>query len=157
MEINGNSQIEIAKRLSEYIEYDAITTPSAFAAGAGIDASGFHKMLKGQLKITTATLKKLSTAYGLSMTWLLTGEGEVRETPQGAVVGTLNGDDAKVSGRDMTINNQPCTYAASAVNGEIALLRQQVANRDAQIDKLLDQLSEKDKQISTLLQIIASK
>lgn len=46
MEFNGNSQIEIAKRLSDYIEFDAITTPSAFAAQAGIDASGFHKMLK---------------------------------------------------------------------------------------------------------------
>ena len=80
MEINGNSQIEIAKRLSDYIEYDAITTPSAFASKAGIDASGFHKMLKGQLKITATTLKKISVAHGLSMTWLLTGDGEVKET-----------------------------------------------------------------------------
>lgn len=77
MEINGNSQIAIAKRLSEYIEYDAITTPSQFAAKAGIDASGFHKMLKGQLKITTATLKKIATAYDLNFDWLLTGEGEM--------------------------------------------------------------------------------
>ncbi len=77
MEINGNSQIAIAKRLWEYIEYDAITTPSQFAAKAGIDASGFHKMLKGQLKITTATLKKIATAYDLNFDWLLTGEGEM--------------------------------------------------------------------------------
>ena len=77
MEINGISQTAIAKRLSEYIEYDAITTPSQFAAKAGIDASGFHKMLKGQLKITTATLKKIATAYDLNFDWLLTGEGEM--------------------------------------------------------------------------------
>lgn len=77
MEINGISQIEIAKRLSEYIEYDALTTPSQFAAKAGIDASGFHKMLKGQLKITATTLKKISDAYGLRMTWLQTGKGEM--------------------------------------------------------------------------------
>lgn len=77
MEINGNSQIAIAKRLSEYIEYDAITTPSQFATKAGIDASGFHKMLKGQLKITTATLKKIATAYDLNFDWLLTGKGEI--------------------------------------------------------------------------------
>ena len=77
MEFNGISQIAIAKRLSEYIEYDAITTPSQFAAKAGIDASGFHKMLKGQLKITTATLKKIATAYDLNFDWLLTGEGEM--------------------------------------------------------------------------------
>ena len=77
MEFNGISQIEIAKRLSEYIEYDAITTPSQFAAKAGIDASGFHKMLKGQLKITTATLKKIAAAYDLNFEWLKYGEGEM--------------------------------------------------------------------------------
>lgn len=77
MEINGTSQLEVAKRLSEYIECDAITTPSQFAAKAGIDTSGFHKMLKGQLKITATTLKKIAAAYGLNMSWLLTGEGEM--------------------------------------------------------------------------------
>lgn len=84
MEINGNSQAAIAKRLSEYIEYDAITTPSQFAVKAGIDASGFHKMLKGQLKITTATLKKIATAYDLNFDWLLTGEGEMYATNEPA-------------------------------------------------------------------------
>lgn len=77
MEINGNSQSGIAKRLSEYIEYDAITTPSQFATKAGIDASGFHKMLKGQLKITTATLKKIADAYDLNFEWLKYGKGEM--------------------------------------------------------------------------------
>lgn len=76
MEFNGNSQIEIASRLSEYVEFDAITTPSKFATKAGIDASGFHKMLKGQLKITTSTLNKIALAYGLNLDWLLTGKGE---------------------------------------------------------------------------------
>lgn len=77
MEINGNSQLDIAKRLSEYIEFDAITSPSAFAAKAGIDASGFHKMLKGQLKITSSTLKKISDTYGLNMAWLTSGVGKM--------------------------------------------------------------------------------
>lgn len=81
MEINGISQLAIAKRLSDYIEYDAITTPSAFALQAGIDASGFHKMLKGQLKITTNTLKKISDCFGLNMEWLLTGNGEQMKKP----------------------------------------------------------------------------
>lgn len=79
MEFNSVSQADIAKRLLEYIQYDAITTPSQFAAKAGIDASGFHKMLKGQLKITTTTLKKIAVTYGLNMSWLLTGEGDMIE------------------------------------------------------------------------------
>lgn len=80
MEINGNSQTEISQRLFEYITNDVVTTPSQFAVKAGIDASGFHKMLKGQQKITKGTLKKISDAYGLSLDWLLTGEGEMLQS-----------------------------------------------------------------------------
>ena len=157
MEINGNSQIEIAKRLSDYIEYDAITTPSAFASKAGIDASGFHKMLKGQLKITATTLKKISVAHGLSMTWLLTGDGEIEETTKaGTVVGTINGDDANVSGGNMTINHPPCTYAVDMVIKEVSALRRLIEKKDEQIDKILGLLDEKDKQIDRLLNIISN-
>ena len=157
MEFNGNSQSEIAKRLSEYIEYDAITTPSAFAAKAGIDASGFHKMLKGQLKITAATLKKISSTYRLSMTWRLTGEGEMAEAPKvSPVVGTINGDDANVSGGNMTINHPPCTYAVDMVIKEVSALRRLIEKKDEQIDRILALLDEKDKQINSLLSIIAN-
>lgn len=52
MEIKGNlhkmEQKDLIKRLSDYIEYDALTKPTTFAKGAGIDPSGFSKMLKGQ-------------------------------------------------------------------------------------------------------------
>lgn len=157
MEFNGISQLDIAKRLSEYIEYDAITTPSAFASKAGIDASGFHKMLKGQLKITSATLKKISLAHGLSLTWLLTGEGDMVDTPKpGPVVGTINGDDANVSGGNMTINHPPCTYAVDMVIKEVSALRRLIEKKDEQIDKIMALLDEKDKQIDRLLTIIAN-
>ena len=153
MVINSNSQLDIARRLADYIEYDAITTPSTFAAGAGIDASGFHKMLKGQLKITNATLKKIAGAYGLNMAWLLTGEGDTHAPKQSPVVQTLCCDDAKVSGRDMTIN-QPCV---DGIAKEIAALRKLIENRDGQIDTLLRQLEIKDKQIQQLLDMIGAK
>lgn len=157
MELNGNSQIEIAKRLSDYIEYDAITTPSAFASKAGIDASGFHKMLKGQLKITSTTLKKISIAHGLSMTWLLTGDGEpIEPIKPNTVVGTINGDDANVSGGNMTINHPPCTYAVDMVIKEISALRRLIEKKDEQIDKILGLLDEKDRQIDRLLTIISN-
>ena len=60
MEINGNvNQKAIQDRLSEYIEYDALMAPAAFASKAGLDPSGFSKMLKGQLTIT----KKTASTY----------------------------------------------------------------------------------------------
>lgn len=81
MEINGNlhfmEQKDVIKRLSDYIEYDALTTPSDFAKGANVDVSGFCKMLKGKQTITVNTLKKIATAYGLNLKWLMDGSGEV--------------------------------------------------------------------------------
>ena len=45
MEINGNvNQKAIQDRLSEYIEYDALMAPAAFASKAGLDPSGFSKV-----------------------------------------------------------------------------------------------------------------
>lgn len=53
MKIKGNlrkmEQKDLIKRLSDYIEYDALTKPASFAKEAGIDPSGFSKMLKGML------------------------------------------------------------------------------------------------------------
>ena len=51
-------QKDVVKRLIDYIEYDAMMSQSAFASKAGIDPSGFIKMLKGQQTITMNTLKK---------------------------------------------------------------------------------------------------
>lgn len=134
MEINGNSQIEIAKRLSEYIEYDAITTPSQFAAKAGIDASGFHKMLKGQLKITAATLKKIAVAYGLNMSWLLTGEGDMMDAKPVIDMTRTNSDGDNAGGNIFKIVD-PQTLKAEeeticALKNEIAHLRELLQERE---------------------------
>lgn len=70
-------QKDLIKRLSDYIEYDALTKPTTFAKGAGIDPSGFSKMLKGQQTITVDTLKKIAHAYNINLKWLMDGVGEV--------------------------------------------------------------------------------
>lgn len=69
-------QDDIIERLDDYIEFDAIMSQSAFASKAGIDPSGFLKMMKGQQTITDNTLKKIADCYGLRMEWLKFGEGE---------------------------------------------------------------------------------
>lgn len=150
------SDEKLIQRLVDYVEYEANMTRNAFATKAGIDPTNFSKMLAGKQNITTNTLKKISVAHGISMTWLLTGEGEMTENSQNqTVVGTLNGDDAKVSGRDMTIN-PPCTYAVDMIINEVAALRRLIEKRDEQIDKILALLDEKDKQIEKLLTIITN-
>lgn len=150
------SDEKLIQRLVDYVEYEANMTRNAFATKAGIDPTNFSKMLAGKQNITTNTLKKISVAHGVSMTWLLTGEGEMVENSQNQpVVGTLNGDDAKVSGRDMTIN-PPCTYAVDMIINEVSALRRLIEKRDEQIDKILALLDEKDKQIGKLLTIITN-
>ena len=73
----GNFQSEIRRRIDDFIEYEALVSPTEFANKAGIDPSGLIKMLKGQMKITLATLRKISDAYRVNISWLVTGEGEM--------------------------------------------------------------------------------
>lgn len=49
-------------------------------------------MLKGQQKITKATLKKISDTYGLSIDWLLTGEGDMLQQPSAEATPTTDAD-----------------------------------------------------------------
>ncbi len=67
---------KIMQRLVDYIENETNMTRNAFAAKAGIDPANFSKMLTGKQTITKNTLKKVSEAHGLNMSWLTTGEGE---------------------------------------------------------------------------------
>lgn len=87
MEINklviNDRQSDIRSRLDDYIEYDALISPSEFATKVHIDPSGFIKMLKGQMKITLATLKKISEATNLRLDWLIYGLEPQKEcTPE---------------------------------------------------------------------------
>lgn len=158
MEFNGISQLEIAKRLSEYIEYDAITTPSQFASKAGIDASGFHKMLKGQLKITSATLKKIATAYGLNMQWLLTGEGDMMSKPGAAVTYTQSnsGGNNQQGNNNNQFNLSPDDAAhIQELEKEIEHLRAQLAHKDDIIAEMRSSAAKQDERISELKDWIA--
>lgn len=77
MEINKSiveaKQDEIRSRLEDYIDLDEVVSPTEFAGMVNIDPSGLIKMLKGQMKITLSTLKKISEATGLRLEWLILG------------------------------------------------------------------------------------
>ncbi len=79
MEINkalvDENQEQIRSRLDDYIEYDEVMSPTEFAAKVGVDPSGLIKMLKGQMKITLNTIKKISDATNLRLDWLILGIG----------------------------------------------------------------------------------
>lgn len=85
MDINKSivedKQSEIRRRLDDYIEYDELISPTEFATKVQIDPSGLIKMLKGQLKITLTTLKKISEATGLRLDWLVWGLEPQRNIP----------------------------------------------------------------------------
>lgn len=102
-------QKDVVKRLIDYIEYDALMSQSAFASKAGIDPSGFIKMLKGQQTITMNTLKKISITFGLNLKWLADGEGPEKAPggkPQDYSIGT-----------DETRPRIPQTVAAGSLSG----------------------------------------
>lgn len=81
MEINKSiidaSQDLIRSRIDNYIEYEAMISPTEFASKAGIDPSGLIKMLKGQMKITLNTIKKVAEASGMRLEWIVSGKGEM--------------------------------------------------------------------------------
>lgn len=104
------NQEDIIKRLDDFVEFDAMLPPSNFAAKAGIDPSGFIKMLKGQQKITINTLKKISACYNLSMDWILYGEGDMY----------LPEKESSVSVKNETRPRVPLTAAAGSLSGDNA-------------------------------------
>lgn len=83
MEINKSiieaNQELIRKRIDDYIEYNALISPTEFATKVGLDPSGLIKMLKGQMKITLNTIKKISDATGIKLEWLAVGKGDMYE------------------------------------------------------------------------------
>lgn len=67
----------------------------------GVKQPFINAMLNGNKNITRSTAHKLSDAYGLSVAWLLTGEGEMMKNakPSASVMasvnsGALNGNTA---------------------------------------------------------------
>ena len=91
-------------------------------------------MFNGKRSITRQTAQKLHDAYGLSVAWLLTGEGDMMA--RGAAVNTINIDAADNRGNTITAQGgSSVSHVSQAAGGDAA----SVAKMQEQIDKLIDQ------------------
>lgn len=127
---------KLAQRLSNYVDYETNMTRNAFAAKAGIDPANFSKMLAGKQKITTNTLKKISAAHGVSMTWLLTGEGDMlNQSPAIDVDLNLRLDGgSQLAMRDITNIGDAKT--------QLALLHERIKSLESELDEKNKRLAE---------------
>lgn len=81
-----------------------------------------NSILNGRAQIGKSTAKKFHDIYGLSVAWLLTGEGEMMATSNATTI-NINRDSAKVDGN---------------VSGSI----QQGGNLSEIVEKLINELAE---------------
>lgn len=81
-----------------------------------------NSILNGRAQIGKSTAKKFHDIYGLSVAWLLTGEGEMMATSNATTI-NINRDSAKVGGN---------------VSGSI----QQGGNLSEIVEKLVNELAE---------------
>lgn len=74
------NQVDLTQRIVGLIDESCMTNRK-FAISAGIDPSGFHKKMLGQLQWTVNDINKISENMGIRRGWLLDGEGQVFKAP----------------------------------------------------------------------------
>ena len=98
-------------------------------------------MFNGKRSITRQTAQKLHDAYGLSVAWLLTGEGDMMAQPQphgGTNINITRGGDVSVSGHH-NVNSSGNTSGS-----------------DATLERLLDQNAQLIEQNKKLIDLLAA-
>lgn len=69
--------IEIGKRLTEFLDELVDGNSRAFALKHGIDPSQLSKIQKGVRGLTVDKAVEFATTYGIDLNWLLTGVGDM--------------------------------------------------------------------------------
>lgn len=128
------SDDKLIQRISDYVEYEANMTRNAFATKAGIDPTNFSKMLAGKQSITTNTLRKIAAAHGVSLTWLMSGEGDMTEAKPAIDMTRHNSDGDNAGGNIFKIVD-PKTLKAEeeticALKNEVAHLKELLQERE---------------------------
>lgn len=98
------------------------------------DQSYISQLLNGKCSLGRATAQKLSDAYGLSVAWLLTGEGEMMKNAQPSASVTASANSVAVNGNNNTAN-------ATAATDLIASLVEANRQLTEQNTKLTEQLT----------------
>ncbi len=133
-------------RLKNFFKTQGITQQEIGNA-LGTTQAYVNLMLNGRCSLGRATAQKLSDAYGLSMAWLLTGEGPMMAADVSATAGN-NG--VAVNGSN---NNPNCTPATDLIASLVEANRQ-LTEQNA---KLIDIVADQQKQITQLLNILSTK
>lgn len=120
-------------QLKKFFKSQGITQQQV-GESLGTTQAYVNLMLNGRCSLGRQTAQKLHDAYGLSVAWLLTGEGDMMA--RGAAVNTINIDAADNRGNTITAQGgSSVSHVSQAAGGDAA----SVAKMQEQIDKLIDQ------------------
>lgn len=121
-------------KLKKFFKSQEITQQE-IADTLGVKQSYVNLMLNGRNPIGRATAQKFSDAYGLSVAWLLTGEGEMMKNAKpSAPTVTASTNSVAVNGNNNTAN-------AAAATDLIASLVEANRQLTEQNTKLTEQLT----------------
>ncbi len=134
-------------RLKKFFKSQGITQTD-ISDNLGLQQTFVSAMFNGHKSITRQTAQKLSDAYGLSVAWLLTGEGNMLKAP--AAGGQVNNINVDASGNSINASgNANVKQTVGAADTCSQLMEQN--------KKLMDIVSDQQKQINQLLQLLSTK
>ena len=125
-------------QLKDFFRKHGITQGN-IAEALGTRQSFVSAMFNGRRTITRQTASKLAAAYGLSVAWLLTGEGEMLSAPNGGSVNHISIDAGGIH---------------ASGGSSVSNVRQGTAADATTVDKLIDVMTRQQEQIDQLLKLI---
>lgn len=162
---------EVGRRLKEYFDYQGITQ-AEIAKRLGVSTAYINSLFTGKRAFGKKQAELWMRQFGLSSSWLLTGEGEMFTRNNVTVYGDGNavGDSSKVTN---TTNNNfgSCSAENShadatlnkvldmlqAAQDRIGDIQKQLTDHNATSVRLLDLLQEKDALILRLTNKLLDK
>ncbi|MEI8142868.1 MAG: S24 family peptidase [Chitinophagia bacterium] len=78
--VENKTKSELAKRLDAVMTFFDIDSIRSLALSIGMDVSQLNKAYRGELGLPSKWSMKISTKFGVSLDWLLTGVGQMLRT-----------------------------------------------------------------------------
>lgn len=126
----------------------------------GVKQTFINAIFNGRKSIGRQTAQKLHDAYGLSVAWLLTGEGDMMAEPHitgGTHINITRGGNVSVKGGDNSFNSSASTTMESEV---LQRMMEQNDNLTAQVARLTEQnaqLIEQNKKQTEIINTLISR
>lgn len=132
---------------------DSGESANAFAKKVDIDPGNFRKKLKGEYGITPKDIYKISKKLGVSREWLESGKGNIFVGSAYSIGGDINiGSKIEKTVKEameapdsspLSVMSKMITADESVLERENRLLREQLAQKDDLIKRLMDLLAGK--------------